>query len=131
MSNADKPRVLVMDDEATIRELIGEVLGAAGYETEFAGDGAEAVEKYRREKEDARTFNVVIMDLTIPGGMGGKEAIKKLLELDPDVRAIVSSGYARDPMMEEYEKYGFTGAIAKPYNIKELVALVNKVVGEG
>jgi len=113
-------RVLVMDDEEIIRKMLKNMLNLAGYEAELTGDGAEAVEKYAQALEAGKPFDAVIMDLTIPGGMGGKEAIKKLLEIDPDAKVIVSSGYATDPIMSEYKKYGFSAVIAKPYNVKQL-----------
>jgi DNA-binding NarL/FixJ family response regulator len=75
-------------------------------------------------------FDVVIMDLTIPGGMGGKEAIKKLLEIDPKVKAIVSSGYSTDPVMADFRSYGFSGVAVKPYNIEELSEILDKVIKE-
>jgi len=123
-----KGRILVMDDEDAIREVLGEALGQIGYEVEFARDGAEAVELYRRTKENNRCFDVIIMDLTIPGGMGGKEAIGKLLEVDPWVKAIVSSGYSNDPIMSEYRKYGFRGVATKPYKIEELSKILHEVI---
>jgi DNA-binding NarL/FixJ family response regulator len=73
-------------------------------------------------------FDVVIMDLTIPGGVGGKEAIKELLAMDPEVRAIVSSGYSNDPIMADFKRYGFKGVVAKPYEIRELVEVLNRVI---
>jgi signal transduction histidine kinase len=124
-------RILVMDDEEIVRGLTGDVLGYLGYEVEFARDGREAIEKYIRARESKRPFDVVIMDLTIPGGMGGKEAIKRLIEIDPEVKAIVSSGYSNDPVMAEYTKYGFREVITKPYKIEELSKILAKVINEG
>ncbi len=125
-------KVLVMDDEASIRDISGEMLTYLGFKVVLAADGGEAVELYRRAKESGEPFGAVIMDLTIPGGMGGKETIKKLLEIDPGVKAIVSSGYSNDPVMAEYKKYGFRGVIAKPYNVEDLSGKLYKVIaGEG
>ena len=117
-----------MDDEEIIRDVSGEMLTSLGYEVNFATDGNEAIELYRKAKESGEPFDVVIMDLTIPGGMGGKEAIKKLLELDPGAKVIVSSGYSNDPVMSGYKEYGFRGVIAKPYKLVELSAKVHKVI---
>jgi len=115
-----KGKVLLMDDEEAVREVVGEMLKMIGYEVEFAKEGAEAVEFYKKAKESAEPFDAVILDLTVPGGMGGKDAIQKLLEIDPGVKAIVSSGYSNDPIMSDFKKYGFRGVVAKPYKIGEL-----------
>jgi len=115
-----KGKILVMDDEKMIRDVVGDMLGILGYEAGFAKDGAEAVELYKKAEQSVRPFDAVIMDLTVPGGMGGKEAVRKLAEIDPEVKAIVSSGYSDDPVMADFRKYGFSNVVAKPYNIKEL-----------
>jgi PAS domain S-box-containing protein len=113
-------KVLVMDDDEIIRKMLVSMLKLAGYEVEATADGAEAVENYRQAMTQNNPYSAVIMDLTVPGGMGGKEAVVKLLEIDPDASVIVSSGYATDPIMSEYKKYGFSAVIAKPYSIKQL-----------
>ena len=87
---------------------------------QLTNDGAEAIEQYGEAKEAGQPFDAVILDLTIPGGMGGKETIEKLLELDPDVKAIVSSGYTTDPIMSEYKEYGFSAVVAKPYSVAQI-----------
>jgi CheY-like chemotaxis protein len=121
-------RILVMDDEEILRRLAREILTHFGYESEVASDGAEAIEIYRREKEAGRPFDAVIMDLTVPGGMGGKEAIKRLREIDPEVKAIVSSGYSNDPVLSYFRDYGFDGIVAKPYDIHELVHALDRLL---
>lgn len=121
-------RILVMDDEEMVRGVTGEILGHLGYEVEFARDGDEAVEIYKRRRGSGKLFDLVIMDLIVPGGMGGKEAIKKLLELDPKVKALVSSEYSNDPVMSEYREHGFRGVITKPYKREELIETVYKAV---
>ncbi|HEX3035747.1 MAG TPA: response regulator [Thermodesulfobacteriota bacterium] len=123
-------RVLIMDDEELVRVILSDMLSQVGYEVEFTSDGNGVIELYGKAKESGKPFDVVIMDLTIPGGMGGKEAIKKLFEIDPKVRAIVSSGYSNDPVMSEYRKYGFRGVVAKPYKIEELSKTVYEVKNE-
>ncbi len=121
-------RVLVMDDEESVREVAGEMLKHLGYEVEYAGNGSEAIEKYNKVMEKGKAFDVVIIDLTIPGGMGGKEAMELLLNIDPSVKAIVSSGYSNDPVMSEYVRYGFKGVVCKPYRMEELGKTVQEVM---
>ena len=125
-----KGSILIMDDEEVIRQVAGDMLEYIGFDVDFAEDGSEAIEKYKAAFESGRPYDVVIMDLTIPGGMGGKEAIKKLIEIDPSVKAIVSSGYSNDPLMSEFRKYGFAGVVLKPYQIAELNEQVSKVLHE-
>src|SRR5206468_2899010 len=105
-------RVLVMDDEPDILSFSHVVLKRLGYDAELARDGVEALRRYREAAEAGKPFSAVIMDLTIPGGMGGKEAIKRLLEFDPQARAIVSSGYSNDPVMAEFQKHRFRSVVA-------------------
>jgi two-component system cell cycle sensor histidine kinase/response regulator CckA len=121
--------ILVMDDEADVRETTGNVLSMLGYEVGYATDGKEAIEMYRKAKESGKSYDLVIMDLTVPGGMGGKEAIKKLHEIDPSVKAIVSSGYSNDPIIADFKTYGFTGVMTKPYRFKDLSEVVYKAIG--
>ena len=117
-----------MDDEEIIRLLLSRMLTGAGYKVELTKDGAEAVELYRKARESGQPFDAVILDLTVPGGMGGKEVIVKLLEIDPGVKAIVSSGYATDPIMSEYKKYGFSGVVTKPYNVGQMEETLHDVL---
>jgi PAS domain S-box-containing protein len=124
-------RVLVMDDEDIVREVAGKMLKALGYEPAFAADGAEAIEKYEKAQLSGGAFDAVIMDLTIPGGMGGEEAIGRLLAIDPHLKAIASSGYSTDPIMSDSKAYGFRGFIAKPYVIEELGKVLHDVLTQG
>ncbi len=116
--------ILVMDDEEMVRNIIGRMLGHLGYQVEFAKDGAEAVELFTQAHESGTAFDAVILDLTISGGIGGKETMETLLKIDPQVKAIVSSGYSDDPIMADFQKYGFSGVIAKPYTIKVLAQVL-------
>jgi len=125
---AGKGKILFMDDEEMIRESMEVALKMLGYEPTVCGDGIEAVELYRQATAAGTPFAGVIMDLTIPGGVGGKDAIAKLLEIDPAARVIVSSGYSSDPIMAHYAQYGFCGAISKPYNCKELGASLREIL---
>ncbi|MGD9331402.1 MAG: PAS domain S-box protein, partial [Desulfobacterales bacterium] len=121
-------RVLVMDDEDFIRELAKAMLGKMGYEVELAQDGQAAVKMYANALAAGVPFDAVILDLTIPGGMGGKEALGHLLTLDPNVRAIVSSGYSNDPVMANHTNYGFCGAVHKPYLVQEMSQVLKAVI---
>jgi CheY-like chemotaxis protein len=120
--------VLLVEDERILRNSIVELLRRLGYEVEAAEDGSEAIELYKGVMESGKPFDVVILDLTIPGGMGGKEAIKKLLKIDPDAKVIVSSGFFNDPVMSNFREYGFKDAIAKPHTIYELHEALQKVI---
>lgn len=113
-------KILLMDDEEMILETSGAMLQRLGYEVEFAKDGHEAVELYKVAQSSGKPFNAVILDLTIPGSMGGKETILRLKAIDPNVKSIVSSGYAHDSAMSDCEKYGFQGVLPKPYRMREL-----------
>ena len=113
-------RVLVMDDEPMICELAEGILEREGYRVDAASDGAEAVDMVKKVLGEGSRYDCIIMDLTIPGGMGGKDAVAKVLELDPAAKVIVSSGYAVDPVMANFMAYGFKGAITKPFSIKML-----------
>ena len=117
---AGEGRILVMDDEEILRRVAERMLLELGYEVQCARDGTEALELYEKATRSGRSFDAVIMDLTIPGGVGGKETIQKLLKFDPKATAVVSSGYSNDPIMSNYEKYGFCGVVTKPFRIEDL-----------
>lgn len=122
-------KVLVVDDQESIREVIRTILtDLEGDEVDFASDGQRAIELYKAAREAGQPYDVVMMDLTIPGGMGGKEGVKRLLEIDPNAKVIVVSGYSNDPIMSQYWEYGFKGVIRKPFEIDELVHTVHSVV---
>ncbi len=121
-------RILIMDDEELVRNVAGDILIDLGYDVAYAKDGNEAVEVYLEAEKEQNLFDVVIMDLTIPGGMGGKDAVKKLQAVAPAAKVIVSSGYSKDPIMAEYEKYGFCGVVCKPYDANEISEEISKVM---
>jgi two-component system cell cycle sensor histidine kinase/response regulator CckA len=124
-------RILVMDDEETVRAVAGRMLKHIGCEdVQFAADGDEAIKLYSEAMQAGQPFDAVILDLTIPGGMGGKEAIKKLLEIDPGVKAIVSSGYADTSVMAEYRESGFKGMVAKPYTLEQMRQALHELIGQ-
>ena len=120
--------VLIVDDEEAIRALVEYTLSHLGYEVSEAETALDGVNLYRERLEAGQRFDLVILDLTLPGGMGGKEALKRLIEIDPTVNAIVSSGYAMDATMSRYQDFGFRGVIAKPYEAAELGKVVSEAI---
>ena len=121
-------KILIMDDDETILDVIGAMLHGVGYDVVSARDGQEMVQAYEKSLSHGKSFDVVILDLTIPGGMGGRDAVGRLLQLDPQARAIVSSGYSNDPVMADYQAFGFRGAISKPYRFEELCQVIEDVL---
>lgn len=121
-------RILVMDDEEVVRDVASQMIAFLGYQVEQSRNGEETLAMYASAMEKGRPYDAVIMDLTIPGGMGGKETVEKLLAMDPGVRAIVSSGYANDPIMADFRLYGFSGVVPKPYSMQELADVLESVL---
>jgi two-component system cell cycle sensor histidine kinase/response regulator CckA len=123
-------KILIMDDDEVFCKFMRRVLERLGYDVDIAGDGAAAVELYRKSLESGDPFDAVIVDLKILGGMGGEEAMKRLLKIDPAVKAIASSGYSNDPVIVNYGKYGFRGALSKPYTMEELAVTLDRILAE-
>ena len=121
-------RILVMDDEEVILKLVEAVLGDIGYSVVTAQNGTEALEEYRHSITEGKVFDAVIMDLTVPGEKGGKEIVGEILKIDPNAKCIVSSGYADDPAVVNYAEYGFVGTVSKPFCIKKLLEVIEKVL---
>jgi PAS domain S-box-containing protein len=124
-----KGRILVMDDEALVRDVAMGLVDALGHEVECAENGEVAVEKFRQARKSGKPFDVVILDLTVKGGMGGEEAIDRLRGIDPDVTAIVSTGYSDNPVVSDYRSYGFTTYLNKPYTIHSLKDSLDSLLG--
>jgi CheY-like chemotaxis protein len=122
-------KILIMDDEAMIRKLAGNMLEKLGFETAFAKNGEEALDAYQKARDDGEPFDAVILDLTVKGGMGGKDTVRRLRALDPDVKAIVSSGYSNDPGVTHFSDYGFCGVVAKPYRFDEIRQQLKEIIG--
>ena len=118
--------ILIMDDDPMIRELSKQMLEHLGHHVVTTEDGTEALKAYVKAIQEDEPFDLTIMDLTIPGGMGGKKAVAELLKIDPHAYAIVSSGYSNDPVMADYEKYGFKAVIVKPYQITDLEKVIQE-----
>jgi PAS domain S-box-containing protein len=120
--------ILIMDDDEAVRTVVTQLLSRFGYKVCCACTGNEAIEQYKSAMRENSPFDVVLMDLTIPGGIGGKEVVKILQEVDPGIKAIVSSGYSNDPVMANFSDYGFCGVIVKPFNIDDFVKVVDNVM---
>jgi len=123
-----KGRVMIMDDQEMLHEVAEAMLEELGYQTVHALDGAEAIEMYRDSALSNEPIDVVIMDLTIPGGMGGEEAVTGVLSIDEEAKVIVCSGYSNDSVMARFADYGFKGALSKPYNIDELDSMLSQMM---
>jgi CheY-like chemotaxis protein len=121
-------RILVMDDAQIVTMALGENLPDLGYEVEFARNGNEAISMYMKALESGSSFDVVLMDLTNSDGLGGEETIRRLIQIDPEIRAIVTSGYSTKPAMMKPEESGFRAAIAKPYSVEELGEVLHRVI---
>jgi len=119
--------VLVMDDEKSVRDVAKNMLNRLGHSTICVADGEQAIKKYKQAKNSKTPIDLIIMDLTIPGGMGGKEAVKEILAMNPEAKVLVCSGYSNDPIMANYKKYGFSSAMAKPYQLKELMKVLDQI----
>jgi len=124
----DNKRILIMDDDEMIREIGQLMLENLGYAVLLANDGETAIEMYQSAMHSSEKIDLVIMDLTVLSGMGGKETIKQIQAIDPKIKALVSSGYSNDPVMANFKDYGFSGAVGKPYNQEELGAAVAAIL---
>ncbi len=120
--------VLVLDDEEMVREIAREMLIHLGYEVLLAKDGSEVMDYYRQCRQEGRPIDAFLIDLTIPGGMGGRETVEKLRQLDPRVKAVVSSGYSNDPIVANFRDYGFVGVVEKPFRVNELARVIHRVM---
>lgn len=120
--------ILIMDDEDIIRETLGKMLKRLGYTVRTATDGLNAINLYQEARHLSEPFDIVMMDLTIAGGMGGRETVQKLLEIDPAAKVSVSSGYSNDPVMADYQNYGFCGVLPKPYKIEEVNQILHALL---
>lgn len=125
---AGKGKVLLMDDEQIILDVTLEVLRFLEYDVMFARDGVAALNLYKQEKEAGVPFDLVILDLSVPEGLGGKDAIALLKAYDPTVKAIVSTGYSHDPVVLDFHQYGFSGRLSKPYKINDLKELLEQQI---
>jgi PAS domain S-box-containing protein len=122
-------KIMIMDDNEMVRNMAKAMLSRLGYEIELAADGEEAIGIYKKTLATGSQADLIIMDLTIPGGMGGEDAVKEILAINPEAKILVSSGYSNDPIMANYTDYGFCGAIVKPYQLQEINTILQDVLG--
>jgi len=123
-------RILLLDDEPQVRQVISAMLGRLGHKITGTGDGKDTLKEYERAMREEKPYDLVIMDLTIPGGMGGKETIAELKKLDPKVKAVVASGYSQDPILSEHDRFGFCGVVNKPFRMDDLIRTITQVLGQ-
>ncbi len=121
-------KILVMDDEQAIRVLMHQIINSLGYDVKTCIDGKEAVEEYIKAMESNKPFDAVILDLTNQLGMGGQETMEKLLEIDPDTKGIIITGYSDDPVVTNYRAYGFSDFITKPATRDKLSRVISEVI---
>ena len=126
MSN--KGRVLVLDDDPPVLEILGDVLTYLDYEPVLTGKGEDTVDAFRMQSLTGKPFDLVILDLTVKGGLGGRDVIGLLMIIDPDVRALISTGMMNDPIVENYRAYGFCGLVPKPFTVEELSESLEKAM---
>jgi two-component system, cell cycle sensor histidine kinase and response regulator CckA len=122
-----KGKILLMDDDDIVLDITRKMMESFGYQVDSAKEGQEAVERYARAAEESLPYDAVILDMTVQGGFGGLEAIRRLQRLNPEVKAVISSGYAEDPVLRNYTQYGFVGMIAKPFRLNKLRALLEEL----
>jgi CheY-like chemotaxis protein len=127
-SHDGRKRILFMDDEEMLRSVVSRMLEIMGYDVVSAADGEEALDLYVEASQSGEPFDAVILDLSVNKGMGGREAVEKLIEFDPDVVALLSSGFVGDPVLQNYREFGFKGVIPKPYTSDELREGLKKVL---
>ena len=124
-----KATIMIMDDDSMVREMVKKMLSRFGHDVLLAENGHEAIKLYNKYLNEDRSIDIIIMDLTIPGGMGGKDTVSEILKVNPDAKVIVASGYSNDPVMAHFQDYGFASSIAKPFKLAELNKIINEILG--
>ncbi|MFQ5630316.1 MAG: response regulator [bacterium] len=123
-----KGRILVIDDENIVRNVAQRMLRKLEYECEVVNDGNSAIAAYAKAAQSQKPYDVVIIDLKLTGSLDGSQTFKKLEALNPQIKAIVSSGYTFDPVIINYHKHGFQGVVKKPYRIDDLAATLSEII---
>ena len=119
-------KILVLEDDPAIQKILVKMFKHLKHHATFTDDGLDTIREYKEAKETSEPYNLLIMDLTIPGAMGGKDAISLLKEYDPNIKAIVSSGYSNDPIMADPQAYGFINVLSKPFTLLQLKSIINQ-----
>jgi len=127
-TRATSAKIMIMDDEEMVRDVAKAIFVMMGHEVFLAADGEEAVELYKKQSDLCQPIDIIIMDLTIPGGMGGEKAVQEILAINPEAKVIVSSGYSHDPVMAHYQDHGFSAALVKPFQIQDIMDVINKLL---
>ena len=120
-------RVLILDDNRSIIRMLVKLLERIGYHVDFAFDGESLIKKFREAHESEIIYDFLILDIVIPGGISGDQALQEILKIDPTVKAIVSSGYSSNPIMSNYREYGFCGVLPKPYTLNDLTSTIKEI----
>jgi len=123
-------KILIMDDQEYMLKMADRMLREMGYDVFLSNDGSQAIEMYLEAFQSSEPFDLAILDLTVPGGMGGARAIQELLKINPNAKVVVSSGYSNNPVMGDYHRYGFCGVLQKPYSTDQMAELLNMVLDE-
>ncbi|MFT5697558.1 MAG: two-component system cell cycle sensor histidine kinase/response regulator CckA [Desulforhopalus sp.] len=126
-NNETRKKILVMDDEDMVGEIACQMLDYLGYDAVHVVDGETAIQAFQAQKDKGTPFDAVVMDLTIPGGMGGQEAVTEILAIDANAQVFVSSGYSTDPAMVNFKEYGFTGVIVKPFDLAAIQKILDQL----
>lgn len=119
-----------MDDDFIVRQVASAMFDLLGHEVHIVNEGSQAISLFEKERREGRPFHLVMLDIHVPGGMGGSETMARLREISPDVRAIISSGFDEDPLMTDFRNRGFIGALTKPYTMGELAAALNAAISQ-
>jgi len=126
----ERGKILIMDDQESILKMACRILNRLGFKTSVAKDGQQAIDLYREVYNTENSFDLVILDLTVPGGMGGARTILELQQINPNIKAVVSSGYSNDPVMSDYKRYGFSGILSKPYSPKQISQILSQLLNK-
>ncbi|MFH2057323.1 MAG: response regulator [Pseudomonadota bacterium] len=130
LSNHKPYKILIMDDEKYIQTILKKILEKLGYSVELTANGEDAVERYKALMEDKAPVDLVLLDLTVPGGMGGKQASELILEIDPSAKIVISSGNTHDPLLSDYRANGLKGILPKPFRLNALKKIIEQILAQ-